>query len=166
MSIIVKGKVWKFGDNVTTDYMDPSFTRASPWEEVRKAILHIHDRFPAEHRPGDVIVAGENFGCGSSRESAPANLKRLGLSCVVAESFGRIFFRNSIAIAFPVMACKGISQEFAEGDELELDFEQSLVRNLTRGTERSSNPLPPALIEIVRSGGVLQLLQEKGRAGA
>ena len=115
----------------------------------------------------DVIVAGENFGCGSSREAAPANLKRLEVGCVVAESFGRIFLRNSIAIAFPVLICKGITQAFEEGDRLELDFDRSLVRNLTRGTEIAGTPLPPELVRIVAAGGMMQLLkQEAGRCDA
>ncbi|MBI4082831.1 MAG: 3-isopropylmalate dehydratase [Candidatus Lambdaproteobacteria bacterium] len=166
MSIVVTGKVWKFGDNITTDYMAPSFSQYSDWEEAKKTILHIHPQFPAGHRPGDVIVGGSNFGCGSSRETAPVNLKKLGIGCVVAESFGRIFFRNSITIAFPVLACPGVSAMFEEGDRLELDFDRSLVRNLTRGTERRGNPLPPQLIQIVQSGGLLALLKAEGQAAA
>ena len=112
-------------------------------------------------------MAGENFGCGSSREAAPANLKRLEVGCVVAESFGRIFLRNSIAIAFPVLICKGITQAFEEGDRLELDFDRSLVRNLTRGTEIAGTPLPPELVRIVAAGGMMQLLkQEAGGCAA
>ena len=104
MGIIVRGKVWKFGDHINTDYMSPGFGREEPWEIRKKYILHIHKAFTEGCQPGDVIVAGNNFGCGSSREAAPANLKKLGIGCVVAESFGRIFFRNCIAVALPVMA--------------------------------------------------------------
>ncbi len=163
MSLIVKGKVWKFGDHINTDYMAPSFSQNLPWEEARKTILHVHEGFVEGHRPGDVIVAGENFGCGSSRESAPTNLKKLGIGCVVAESFGRIFFRNSIAIAFPVLVCKGVSQAFAEGEELELDFEHSVVKNLTQGTELTGMPLSPDLVNIVRQGGILALLKSQSQ---
>ena len=113
-----------------------------------------------------MIVAGENFGCGSSREAAPANLKRLEVGCVVAESFGRIFLRNSIAIAFPVLICKGITAAFDEGDQLELDFAQSLVRNTTRGTEIHGTPLPPELVRIVAAGGMMQLLKQEAAAAA
>lgn len=164
MSLIIKGKVWKFGDDINTDYMAPSFSRGLPWEEMRKTILHVHDGFVKGHKPGDVIVAGDNFGCGSSRELAPANLKKLGIACVVAESFGRIFFRNSIAIAFPVLACKGVSQAFEEGQELELDFEQSKVKNLTQGVELAGMPLPPELVKIVSHGGILALLKSEAQA--
>ncbi len=164
MSLVIKGKVWKFGDDINTDYMAPSFVKNQPWELVRKSILHIHPGFTTGFKPGEVIVAGENFGCGSSREAAPANLKRLEVGCVVAESFGRIFLRNSIAIAFPVLICKGISVAFDEGDRLELDFDQSIVRNLTRGKEIRGTPLPPELVRIVAAGGMMQLLKQEAAA--
>ena len=164
MSIVIKGKSWKFGNDINTDYMAPSFSQTLPWEEKKKTILHVHHDFTEGFQEGDVIVAGSNFGCGASRETAPANLKRLGVGCVVAESFGRIFFRNSIAIAFPVMACPGISTAFEEGDDLELDFENGIVRNPTQRTEHSSNPMPPDLVRIVEAGGILQLLKEEAAA--
>lgn len=161
MGIVITGKVWKFGDHVNTDYMHPSFASKYPWDELKKHILHIHKGFTRGCRPGDVIVAGKNFGCGSSREAAPDNLKRLGIGCIVAESFGRIFFRNCIAIALPVMACRGVSGIFQEGDTLELDFEKARVRNLTTGRELSGPTLPDDLLQIVRKGGILALLGGK-----
>jgi 3-isopropylmalate/(R)-2-methylmalate dehydratase small subunit len=161
MSLNVQGRVWKFGDDINTDYMAPGFVKNQPWELAKKSILHIHPGFTSGFKPGDVIVAGENFGCGSSREAAPANLKKLEVGCVVAESFGRIFLRNSIAIAFPVLICKGITGAFEEGDTLELDFGQSLVRNATRGTEIRGTPLPPELVRIVAAGGMMQLLKQE-----
>ena len=163
MSLIVRGKVWKFGDHINTDYMAPSFGREEPWEQRKKYILHTHKAFTEGCQPGDVIVAGRNFGCGSSRETAPANLKQLGIGCVVAESFGRIFFRNSIAIALPVMACKEISTLFAEGDQLELDFENALVKNLTKGKAIKGPALSPDLIKIVQAGGILALLKQESQ---
>jgi 3-isopropylmalate/(R)-2-methylmalate dehydratase small subunit len=166
VSVVVRGKVWKFGADINTDYMSPGFVKNQPWELVKKAILHIHPGFTAGFQPGDVIVAGENFGCGSSREAAPANLKRLEVGCVVAESFGRIFLRNSIAIAFPVLICKGITKAFEEGDQLELDFAQSLVRNNSKGTEIRGTPLPPELVRIVAAGGMMQLLKEEAASSA
>jgi len=135
MSMTITGRVWKFGDHINTDYMHPAFGRDEPWETRKRQILHIHQAFTEACAPGDVIVAGKNFGCGSSREGAPANLKRLGIGCVVAESFGRIFFRNCIAVALPVMGCRGVSEMFAEGDRLELDYETGLLKNLTTGQE-------------------------------
>ncbi len=165
MSLLIKGRVWKFGDDINTDYMAPSFAKHQPWELAKKSILHVHAGFSAGFAPGDVIVAGENFGCGSSREAAPANLKRLQVGCVVAESFGRIFLRSSVAIAFPVMICRGVSTAFEEGEDLELDYDQSLVRNLTRGTSLPGTRLPQELVRIFAAGGMMQLLkQEQGEA--
>ncbi len=161
MSITIKGKVWKFGDHINTDYMAPSFASQVPWEERKKTILHIHKEFTEGCQPGDVIVAGKNFGCGSSRENAPTNLQMLGIGCIVAESFGRIFFRNCIAVALPVLALQEVSKLFDEGDQLELDFQNSLVKNLTIGKQAKGSRLSPDLLEIVKSGGTLALLKKE-----
>lgn len=163
MSIIVRGKVWKLGDDIYSDYMAPGFARKLPWEEGKKHILHIHPTFAERCQPGDVIVAGRNIGCGPSREEAASNLKRLGIGCVVAESFARIFFRNAIAFALPVMECRGVSELFEEGDELQLDFENSLVKNLTRGKEIRGPSLPPEVINIVRAGGIMEVLKHENQ---
>lgn len=161
MSLVIKGKVWKFGDDINTDYMAPSFAKNQPWELAKKSILHVHSGFTQGFQPGDVIVAGENFGCGSSREAAPANLKRLQVGCVVAESFGRIFLRSSVAIAFPVLICRGVSKAFEEGERLELDYDASLVRNVSRGVELKGTPLPAELVRIIAAGGMMQLLKQE-----
>ncbi|MBT3549775.1 MAG: 3-isopropylmalate dehydratase [Rhodospirillaceae bacterium] len=163
-TIVVDGKVWKFGDDINTDFMAPSFSKGMEWEQAKKTILHIHEGFTEGVAEGDVIVAGANFGCGSSRQQAPANLKMLGIGCVVAESFGRIFFRNAVAIALPVMACPGISEAFNEGDDLQLDFEKSLVKNVTQGTEMQGALMPEDLLKIVRAGGVMAVLKEEAAA--
>lgn len=165
MGLIIKGKVWKFGDHMSTDYMAPSFDMEESWEERKRHILHIHEAFTRECQPGDVIVAGKNFGCGSSRESAPANLKRLGIGCVVAESFGRIFFRNCMAIALPALAFKGVSELFEEGDQLELDFENAVVKNLSKDDALKGVPLPPELVHIVGKGGLLASLRNECQTG-
>ena len=159
--MILKGRVWKFGNDISTDYMAPSFGMDDPWEVRKRTLLHIHEAFTGGWEPGDIIVAGQNFGCGSSREGAPANLKRMGIGCVVAESFARIFFRNCMAIAFPVTICKGVSKAFEEGDILELDFENSIVRNQTQVSELEGNPLHPDLLKIVKAGGILESLECK-----
>jgi len=161
MSIIITGKVWKFGDHINTDYMSPSLSSDQPWEEQKKTILHIHETFAKECQPGDVIVAGKNFGCGSSRETAPWNLKRLGIGCVAAESFGRIFFRNCIATALPIIACPGVSDMFEEGDQLEMDFENAVVKNLSTGKKIKGPVMSQDLISIVKEGGVLELLKKE-----
>jgi 3-isopropylmalate/(R)-2-methylmalate dehydratase small subunit len=161
MSLVIKGKVWKFGDDINTDYMAPAFVKNQPWELAKKSILHVHPAFTKGFEAGDVIVAGENFGCGSSREAAPANLKRLQVGCVVAESFGRIFLRSSVAIAFPVLICRGVSNAFTEGEQLELDYDASVVRNVSRGIELKGTPLPPELVRIVTAGGMMQWLKQE-----
>jgi len=158
---IIKGRVWKFGDNVNTDVMAPGFAFTAPWEELRRLILHIHPKFTQEAKPGDVIVAGKNWGCGSSREQAPANLKRLGMGCVVAESFGRIYFRNSVALAFPSIVCPGVSQAFDEGDELELELESARLRNMTKGNELKGEPLSKDMLAIIAKGGIIPALRER-----
>jgi len=158
---LIRGKVWKFGDNVNTDAMAPGFAFKAPWGELKKVILHIHPKFTQEAKPGDVIAAGKNWGCGSSREQAPANLKRLGINCVLAESFGRIYFRNSVALAFPSLVCPGVSGAFDEGDELELELESARVRNLTKGTELPGEPLSPDMLAIIAKGGLIPTLKER-----
>jgi 3-isopropylmalate/(R)-2-methylmalate dehydratase small subunit len=158
---LIKGKVWKFGDNVNTDVMAPGFAFTAPWEELRKVILHIHPKFTQEAKPGDVIVAGKNWGCGSSREQAPANLKRLGIGCVVAESFGRIYFRNSVALAFPSIVCPRVAEAFDEGDELELELGSARVRNITKGNELKGEPLSKDMLAIIAKGGIIPALRER-----
>jgi 3-isopropylmalate/(R)-2-methylmalate dehydratase small subunit len=141
--------------------MAPWTSLGQPWEERRKVILHNRPGFSDQVKPGDFIVAGRNWGCGSSRENAPANLKELGLAAVVAESFGRIYFRNSVAIAFPNIACPGVHEAFEEGDEIELDLETARVRNLTRSTEIQGQPYTEEMLNIIEKGGLMNVLKER-----
>ncbi len=166
MNSTIKGKVWKFGDNVDTDVMAPWHSLGEPWEERRKVILHHRPGFVDQVEPGDIIVAGENWGCGSSRENAPANLKELGLGAVLAESFGRIYFRNAIAIAFPNVACPGVHEAFDEGDELELDLETATVKNLTKNTVLTGQPYTGEMIKIIKKGGLMNVLKERMAASS
>ena len=158
---IIRGKVWKFGNNIDTDVMAPWTSIGESWEERRKVILHNRPGFVDQVKRGDIIVAGENWGCGSSRENAPANLKELGLAAIIAESFGRIYFRNAIAIAFPNVACAGVHDAFDEGDELELDLETATVKNLSKNTVLTSQPYTPEMIQIIAKGGLMNVLKEK-----
>jgi 3-isopropylmalate dehydratase small subunit len=161
METVIRGRVWKFDHNVDTDVMAPWNSLGQPWEERRRAILRIRPEFADQVRPGDVIVAGRNWGCGSSREHAPENLKRLGVAAVVAESFGRIYFRNSVAIAFPNVACPGAHEAFDEGEELELDLTTARVRNLGRGLELQGRPYTPEMLSILEKGGLLNVLKAR-----
>jgi 3-isopropylmalate dehydratase small subunit len=164
MHTLIRGRVWKFGDNVDTDVMAPWNTLSLPWDERRKSILQIRPEFVERMQPGDIIVAGRNWGCGSSREQAPENLQLMQVAAVVAESFGRIYFRNCIAIAFPNLACPGIHAACADGDEIELDIRSGAVRNLTRGTVLHARPYTDDMLAIVEQGGLLAVLKQRGRS--
>ena len=158
---LIRGRVWRFGHDVDTDVMAPWGTISAPFEERRQRILAIRPEFAARVAPGDVIVAGRNWGCGSSREQAPENLKRLGVAAVVAESFGRIYFRNAIAIGFPNIACPGVLDAFADGDELELAVREARVRNIGRGLELQGRPWTSDMADIVAAGGLLEVLKAR-----
>ncbi len=153
-----RGKVWVFGDDVDTDQMAPFATLTSGWDEIKKAMFPERRDFVDSVQPGDIIVAGRNWGCGSSREHAPENLKKLGVSAVLAESFARIYFRNCIAIAFPNAACPGITQAVDARDEVELDLETGIVKNLTRSRQLRANPYTKEMLDIVAEGGLMNRL--------
>lgn len=157
----LRGRVWLFGDDVSTDLLSPgAYVFASP-EVRRQHVLEAADpRFAAEVRPGDIIVAGRNFGCGSSRESAAENLKLVGVAAVVAESFARIFHRNAIAIGLPAVACPGVSAAFQPGDELVLDLASATVAHPRSGHVLAAERLAPEMLEVLARGGILPLLRE------
>lgn len=158
---IIKGKVWKFGDNISTDYIMPGFTRGNtPQEKAAFCMRSNRPEFADQVHRGDVIVGGKNFGCGSSRPAA-VNLLALGIGCVVAESFGRIFFRNSVNLGFPVLYCKGLHDAFEEGDILQADFTTGEVKNLTSGKILHADPLPSIAMKILEAGGVVRLLKKE-----
>ncbi|MFC2021420.1 3-isopropylmalate dehydratase [Chloroflexota bacterium] len=158
---IIKGKVWKFGDDINTDAISPGRYMNAPIEEIKKHVLEVvNPQFPLEVKEGDVIVAGSNFGCGSSREEAPMVLKACGITAVAAESFARIFFRNAIAIGLPIVACPGVSGAFNEEDEFAHDLDAARVTNVSTGVVLSSEPLPGEMKEVLSKGGILPLLSE------
>jgi 3-isopropylmalate/(R)-2-methylmalate dehydratase large subunit len=157
---IVRGRVWRFGDNIDTDVMAPFATFIADWETTRPALFPNRPGFSHQVEPGDVIVAGGNWGCGSSREQAPANLKKLGIAAVVAESFGRIFFRNAIAIGLPCMVCPEAGQ-IAEGDVVKIDVAGGVVR--AGGKVLTAQPPNAEMLEILRAGGLLNTIVELPR---
>jgi len=158
---VTQGKVWKFDDNISTDFMMPGFTRGeTPQERAAFCMRANRPEFAREVRPGDVIMAGRNFGCGSSRPAA-RNLITLGVGCVISESFGRIFFRNSINLGFPVLYCKGIHDAFEEEDTLQANFQTGEVKNLTSGKVLQAEPLPEIALRILNAGGIVALLKEE-----
>ncbi|MGF3499065.1 MAG: 3-isopropylmalate dehydratase small subunit [Candidatus Methanosuratincola sp.] len=152
----MKGRVWKFGDDIDTDVIIPAkYLRSVDQSVWPKHVLEgVDPEFSSKVRPGDIIVAGKNFGCGSSREQAALAIKWAGVAAVVAESFARIFFRNAINNGLPLIEAKGISKIVEEGDVIEIDLDSGVVR--TPKGEVKSVPLPPFLQDILRSGGLVE----------
>ena len=156
----IRGRVWKFGDDVNTDVMAPGPYLDKGIEELKKHCLETLDpSFPKQVKPGDIVVGGANFGCGSSREHAPSALKALGVGAIIAESYGRIFFRNAIAIGLPAVLCKGISKACQAGDQLELRQEEGMLLNLTSGQKLAIDPLSPDMLRVLSAGGIVPLLK-------
>jgi len=157
----IQGRVWKFGSNVDTDVIVSGQYLDAPMQEIVSHVLeNCRPEFSARVKPGDIIIAGSNFGCGSSREQAPASLKAVGIGCVVAESFGRIFFRNAIAIGLPVFTCKGAGAAFEDGDRALISMKHFHVRNPDTGLSLTADPLSPEMQLIIARGGILEYLKE------
>lgn len=155
----ITGRVWVFGDNIDTDAMAPGASLMLEWPERRDYMFPQHREFVDQMNPGDIIVAGQNFGCGSSREQAVHNLKSLGVALVVAESFSRIFFRNAIANALPAMQCPSLEPTWINRDSGEFDWETSTLRNLTSGQNYDVQPYSEEMMEIMVAGGLIQKLK-------
>ncbi len=159
----MKGKVWKFGDDVSTDLIAPGryFHLRSNLPELAKHVMEdARPGFAELVSEGDFLVAGENFGLGSSREHAPTVIKLAGMGAVLAKSFARIFYRNCINIGLPAIICD--TDPIEEGDELEVDLTGGTARNLTKGTTFSFSPLPPAMATILRDGGLVAHVKKHG----
>jgi len=156
----MKGKVWKLGNNIDTDLIVPGQYLDAPIEEVVKHVFEsILPEFVKEVRSSDIIIAGKNFGCGSSRENAPAALQKLGIACIVAESFARIFFRNSIAIGLPVVICKRVTDIFNGGENASVSFRKASVENLNSGVTLQGELPSDDILSIVEKGGILEMLK-------
>ncbi|HYM90370.1 MAG TPA: 3-isopropylmalate dehydratase small subunit [bacterium] len=161
---VIRGRAWSFGDDISTDLLSPGVYAVAPLEERRRHTLEpVNPHFAAGVRPGDIVIAGRNFGCGSSRETAPEELKALGVGCVVAASFARIFLRNAVAIGLPALPCPGAASAVDEGDLVEVDLDAGALRNLRTGIVVTGAPLPPQMVEILRAGGILALLAHRTR---
>lgn len=152
----MRGTAYVFGDEVNTDVITPSDYFGEGIEVMAEHVFEPErPGFAAEIEDGDLIVAGDHFGSGSSRESAPAAIQAAGIGAVIAESFSRIFYRNSIAIGLPALTCPGIAAGVSEGDELEVDFDAGVVRNLTAGGEFAFEPLPAEIQSVFDAGGLI-----------
>lgn len=161
---MIKGKVWKFGDDVNTDVIYPgkylSIT-ADPVEMAKHCFETVYPDFVKQAKPGDLIVAGKFFGCGSSREQAATCLKHFGIKAIVSDSFARIYYRNAINLGLPILVCKGISSKVNQGDVLEIDFEKGIIKNTTSGEQLKAEPLPEFIMEVIHTGGLIPYLKKK-----
>ncbi len=159
----VKGKVFKYGNDVDTDVIIPAryLNTTSENELAGHCMEDIDPEFVKNVQPGDIIVAGDNFGCGSSREHAPIAIKASGVGLVIANSFARIFYRNSINIGLPILECPEAVEGISAGDEVEADLSEGTIKNLTTGKTFKAQPFPPFIQEIISGGGLLKNLAKR-----
>ena len=157
-----RGKTFKYYDNVDTDVIIPARYLNTP--DAKELALHcmedIDTEFVKNVKSGDVMVAGWNFGCGSSREHAPLVIKTCGVGCVIAKSFARIFYRNAINIGLPIIECEAAADEIAANDEVEVDFDTGIITDITTGKSYRAQPFPSFIQNIIKSGGLLKSLKE------
>lgn len=156
------GKVLRYGDNIDTDVIIPArYLNSSDPEELAKHCMEDLDvDFLKKLNKGDIVVADKNFGCGSSREHAPIAIKAAGVSCVIAKSFARIFYRNSVNIGFPILECEEAVNDAKTGHELEVDFKTGLIKNLTLGKEYKAQPFPEFMINIMENEGLVNTVKK------
>lgn len=163
----LKGKAWRFGDDIDTDVIIPAryLVTTDPEELARHCMETLDPDFSKKVSSGDILVAGKNFGCGSSREHAPISIKGLGISCVIARTFARIFYRNAINIGLPILECPEASERIEEGDELEVDLESGKITNLSKGEAYPASPFPPFMREIIKAGGLMPYIARQLNLG-
>jgi len=159
----LKGKVWKFGDNIDTDAIIPAIylKTVDPDELASHCMEVIIPNFAERITPGDIIVADKNFGCGSSREHAPVAIKAAKISCVIAKSFARIFYRNSINIGLPILECEEAASKIKEDDEIEVDLSTGTITNLTKNETYRAKPFPEFMQKIISSGGLMNYVMSR-----
>lgn len=157
-----QGKVFKYLDNVDTDVIIPArYLNTSDAKELARHCMEDIDKdYVNLVAPGDIMVAGWNFGCGSSREHAPLVIKTCGTGCIIAKSFARIFYRNAINIGMPILECEQAAEEIQPGDQVSIDFDTGLISDLTTGKSYEAAPFPPFIQNIIQKGGLLASLKE------
>lgn len=155
-----EGRVFKFGSNVDTDVIIPAryLNVPDPAELAKHCMEDIDKEFVNKVSEGDIIVADKNFGCGSSREHAPISIKAAGVSCVIAETFARIFYRNAINIGLPIIECPEAAKGIEEGDQVEVDFDSGMIYNKTKGTEYKGQAFPEFMQKIISNGGLINYI--------
>ena len=156
-----QGKVHKYGNNIDTDVIIPAryLNTANHKELAAHCMEDIDKEFVNKVQTGDIMVGGANFGCGSSREHAPIAIKESGISCVIAKTFARIFYRNAINIGLPILECPSASEGIEAGDEVVIDFDSGVIENKTKGESYKAQPFPEFIKEIIREGGLLNSLK-------
>lgn len=161
--MIIKGRVWRFGDDIDTDAIIPAryLTTSDPKELARHVMEDADKEFPNKVMAGDIIIAGKNFGCGSSREHAPIAIKAAGIQAVIAKSFARIFYRNSFNIGLPIFESDEASENIKEGDMVEIDAGSGIIRNLTKNEQYKAKPIPPFMQELISAGGLIEWTKKK-----
>lgn len=159
----IKGKAWRFGDNVNTDEIIPAryLNSSDPGQLALHCMEDADADFAKKVSPGDVIVAGKNFGCGSSREHAPIAIKAAGVGCVIARSFARIFYRNCFNIGLPIFDCPEASERIGAGDEIAIDSESGEISNLAKGETYRAGSIPPFMEELVKAGGLMEYVKKQ-----
>ena len=159
----VTGTVHKYGDNVDTDVIIPArYLNTADHKELASHCMEDIDKdFVKNVKEGDIIVATENFGCGSSREHAPIAIKASGISCVIATTFARIFYRNAINTALPILECKEASEKIENGDKVEVNFDTGVITNLTKNETYKAQPFPQFMKDIINAGGLLKSINNK-----
>ncbi len=164
--MLIKGRTWRFGADIDTDAIIPArYLNTSDPEELARHVMEDADPgFPEKVKPGDIIVAEKNFGCGSSREHAPIAIKAAGIGAVVAKSFARIFYRNAFNIGLPIFESSEAAEKIREGDEIEIDADSGLIGNLTRNEQYQANPIPPFMQELINAGGLVEWTRRKIKA--
>ena len=160
--MIYKGRVWKFGSNVDTDAVIPAryLNTTDPKEMASHLMEDVDPKFLEKIQPGDMIVAEDNFGCGSSREHAPLAIKHAGISCVVAKSFARIFYRNAFNMGLPIFESAEAVDGIQAGNELEVDSESGEIRNLSTGQAFKAQPFPPFMQQLIEAGGLMNYIKK------
>ena len=159
----ISGRVWKYGDNVDTDAIIPAryLNTSSEAELASHCMEDIDPNFMKKVSPGDIIIASKNFGCGSSREHAPIAIKAAKVSCVIAKSFARIFYRNSINIGLPILESEEAARKISEGDQIEVDIVSGTIKNLTKGETYEAQPFPDFMQQIISAGGLMKYVMSK-----
>jgi len=161
--VMITGAIYKFGNDVNTDEIIPArYLNTSDAKELAAHVMEDADpQFPSKVKPGEIIVAGKNFGCGSSREHAPIAIKAAGVACVVAESFARIFYRNAFNIGLAIMECPAAAADAQTGHTLSVDTATGRITNVTLGREYSAKAIPPFMQELIAAGGLMEYVQKR-----